>query len=74
MTRKHNVNPHEKAMAALRVIRTWAKYQLETGHITMLPGEILALCDDAIDAIDANKEARGTVATSSEVTAARVKL
>lgn len=59
MTRKPNVNPHEKAMSALRVIRTWACYQITSGTPFVLnPHDVLKLCDEAIDANRVDREVK----------------
>lgn len=49
--RKPNVSPHEKAMTALRVIRTWAAFDLEhpTGKRTLDARHVMNLCDEAIE-------------------------
>ena len=50
--RKSNANPHERAYMALRVIRTWASFDLEHPHYkrTLDPAHVLKLCDEAIEA------------------------
>lgn len=50
--RKSNVNPHERAYMALRIIRTWAAFDLEHPEYkrTLDPAHVLKLCDEAIEA------------------------
>lgn len=49
---KPNANHHEKMASALRVIRTWAAFDLEhpAGPLTLNPAHVLKLCDDALSA------------------------
>ena len=42
--------------SALRVIRTWAKYQQDTGALTLVPSQVMKLCDDALSLCDKNSE------------------
>lgn len=52
MSSKPNINPHERMAIALRVIRTWAAFDLEhtSGPRTLTPAHVLKLCDEAIAA------------------------
>lgn len=52
MSRKPNVNPHEKALMALRVIRTWAEFDLKHAgyRLSLDPRHVLDLCDEALEA------------------------
>lgn len=56
--RKPNVNPHEKTLMALRVIRTWAEFDLkhpEYRERALNPRHVVDLCDEAIEAAKAKR-------------------
>lgn len=60
MSRKPNVNPHEKALMALRVIRTWAEFDLKHAEYqsALNPRNVLDLCDEALEAAQQQKEGK----------------
>jgi len=55
--------------AALRIIRTWADYQARTGYETLIPADVLRLCDEALSVVrksrTTNRESR-TVAETEQ--------
>lgn len=46
MSRRKKTTPE----TALRVIRTWAQHQKQTGMLTLDPAHVIRLCDDALAA------------------------